>query len=246
VARLDVALGLAKRHQARLTGLLVIRHQYPTEAAVLAAQKRFERRLDGAGIDGRWQCVDGSLIGVGMTEIVLSRARCSDLLIIGQGSPRTASVGVPFDLPERAVLESGLPVLIVPYAGSFPSVGERVLVSWKAGPESTRALNDALPILRLAQRVVVLTKDRPGSLGVESEAEGLCGHLARHGVTAQACYLLAGDAPWGDVLLNRACDEAFDLLVVGAAAHGQEDRMALGSVARQLLREMTVPVLMSH
>lgn len=245
-SRLDVAVGLAKRHQARLTGLLVIRHQYPTEAAVGAAKKRFERRMEGAGIDGRWQCVDGSQIGVGMTDIVLAHARCSDLLIIGQGSPKSASVGVPFDLPERVVLESGRPVLVVPYAGTFASVGERVLVSWKAGPESTRAVNDAVPILKLAQRVEVLAKIRPGSYAEEGEPISLSAHLARHGVTAKVSHLMAGDAPWGDVLLNRVCDDGCDLLVMGASAPGQEGKVALGSVARHLLREMTVPVLMSH
>jgi nucleotide-binding universal stress UspA family protein len=107
-------------------------------------------------------------------------------------------------------------------------------------------VNDALPILKLAQRVEVLAKHHPGSLGEEGEPTSLSAHLARHGVAAKVSRLLAGDAPWGDVLLNRVCDDGFDLLVMGASSPGQEGKVALGSVARHLLREMTVPVLMSH
>jgi nucleotide-binding universal stress UspA family protein len=247
-SRLDVAVHLAKRHQARLTGLVVIRHQYPAKAAVLAARGRFEQLMAEAGVDARWLSIDGSSIGAGMTDILLDHAHASDLLIIGQGSSVSASVGVPFDLPERVVLESGLPVLVVPYAGAFASVGERVLVPWKAGRESTRAVNDAMPILKLAQQVELLSKSHPGMPGADGDglAARVCAHLARHGVTAKATNLMTGDAPLGEVLLNRAYDEGFDLLVVGASAYGQEGKMALGSVARQLLKEMTIPVLMSH
>lgn len=248
VARLAVAVDLAKRHQARLTGLLVIRHGYPAEATVAVAREMFEQQVAEAGIEGRWRCVDGSGVDAGMTEIISYHAQFSDLLIVGQGSPESASVGVPFDLPEGVVLGTGRPVLVVPYAGTFASVGERVLVAWKAGGESTRALNDALPFLKQARRVEILAKGNPGTYvnGGERLCTDICAHLARKGVTAKVNSLTVGTAPLGDVLLNRVCDEGFDLLVMGAYAHGNEGEMALGSVARQLLREMTVPILMSH
>jgi nucleotide-binding universal stress UspA family protein len=247
-SRLAVAVGLAKRHLARLTGLLVVRHQYPVESAVAAAQAMFEQQVAEAGVEGRWQCVDGSRIDAGAIEIIFYHAQFSDLVIIGQGSPESASAGVKPDLPERAVLEIGRPVLVVPYAGTFATAGERVLVAWRAGRESTRALNDALPILKQARRVEVLVKDRPEAYPNDGEISraGLREHLARHGVAAKVSRLTAGTTPLGDVLLNRVCDEGFDLLVLGAVAHGQEGSMAFGAVARHLLGEMTVPILMSN
>ena len=121
-------------------------------------------------------------------------------------------------------------------------------MTWKAGRESIRALNDAIPILKLAQHVEILTVYGPETNGEGSRnlSAEICNHLARHGVIAKARRLLAGDASLGDVFLNRVCDEGFDLLVMGAYAHGQNGKLELGPVARQLLREMTVPVLMSH
>ncbi len=253
-ARLAVAVGLAKRYQARLTGLFVITHQYyqprhgTAEAAAVAAREMFEQQVAGAGIEGQWQCIDWSVIGGGMTEIINHHAHYSDLLIVGQASQEPASGGVPADLPERLVLGAGRPVLVVPYAGAFASVGERVLVAWKAGRESTRAVNDALPLLKQAQRVDILAINSSETYGDDGESlcANICEHLDRHGVTAKAENMMAVNTSLGDALLNRVCEEGFDLLVMGAYAHTPQGKMALGPVARHLLMQMTIPVLMSH
>lgn len=247
-ARLDVAVGLAKRHQARLTGLLVSRHTDLDEAPADSLREVFDQKVAAAGIEGQWQRVEALGAVVDMAAILNAHAHGCDLLVVGQGSRESAGAGVPSDLAERLVLVSGLPVLVVPYAGSFASVGERVLVAWRAGRESTRALNDAIPILKLSRRVEIMTVYGPDS-GVgatERLSAELCNHLARRGVTAKASSLPAGEAALGDVFLNRLSDEGFDLLVMGVYAHAKSGSLEVGPVARQLLKEMTVPVLMSH
>jgi nucleotide-binding universal stress UspA family protein len=253
-ARLAVAVGLARKHRARLTGLFVITHQYyqprqgSVENAAGAARELFERQVAAAGIEGQWRCVDWSVIGVGMTEIIVHHALYSDLLIVGQATQDPANGGVPTDLPERLILGSGRPVLVVPYAGTFAAVGERVLVAWKAGRESTRAVNDALPLLKLASQVDVLAINSSETYGDDGEilCADICEHLERHGVTARGSNMIAATTSVGDALLNRVSEEGFDLLVMGAYAHTPQGKMALGSVARHLLGQMTVPVLMAH
>jgi nucleotide-binding universal stress UspA family protein len=195
--------------------------------------------------------VDWSVIGVGMTEIINHHAHYTDLVIVGQASPDVSGKDardVPADLPERLVLGAGRPVLIVPYAGTFSKVGDRVLVAWKAGRESTRAVNDALPFLKQAQRVDVFAIN--SSETYEDDGKSLCynicDHLERHGVKASPERMVVSNTPVGDALLNRSCEESFDLLVMGAYAHTPQGKMALGSVAAHLLKQMTVPVLMSH
>jgi nucleotide-binding universal stress UspA family protein len=253
-ARLAVAIGLARRHRARLTGLFVVTHQFyqprkGTDGTAAAdARKMFEDQVAGADIEGQWQCIDWSVIGVGMTEIIVHHAHYCDLLIVGQTDESAVGGSVPADLPERLILGAGRPVLVVPYAGEFPAVGGRILVAWKAGRESTRAVNDALPILKKARSVNILAIN--SSETYEDDGESLCGsicaHLARHGVTAKAESMMVTGASVGDALLNRVSEEGFDLLVMGAYAHTPQGKMALGSVASQLLRQMTIPVLMSH
>lgn len=249
-ARLELAIDLAKRFGARLTGLYVITHQYyqprhgQAESAAAALQKLFEERTERAGIEARWQYIDWSVIGVGATEIINNHAHYTDLVIVGQASPGES----PADLPQRVVLGAGRPVLVVPYAGRFPSVGERVLVAWKAGREATRAVNDALPLLKQAQRVDVLAINSAETYGDDSESlcADLCQHLRRHGVKATPDRMVVSNTPVGDALLNRTCEEGYDLLVMGAYAHTPQGKMTLGAVAGQLLQQMTVPVLMSH
>ena len=47
-------------------------------------------------------------------------------------------------------------------------------------------------------------------------------------------------------ILSIAADESLDLLVMGGFGHSRLQETLLGGVTRQMLRSMTVPVLMSH
>jgi len=64
------------------------------------------------------------------SEIMMLAGRVHDLIIVQQRHEG-------FDEPGWDVAESGTPTLVVPFAGSFPSVGAgRVLVAWKWEPAS--------------------------------------------------------------------------------------------------------------
>jgi hypothetical protein len=84
------------------------------------------------------------------------------------------------------------PILAVPYAGSFASIGDRILVAWNGGPESTRAVNEALPLLCGAKAVMVLLNSQsradPGEKGVGTD---ILDRLTRHGVAAKSGRLFA-------------------------------------------------------
>ena len=79
---------------------------------------------------------------VDLAPLVLRSGRAADLIVAGQTDPHW-DLSPLLDFPERLALESGRPVLIVPYAGRFPRVGRRVVIAWKAGRESARAAFDA-------------------------------------------------------------------------------------------------------
>lgn len=252
-ARLDLAAALAQRHRAHLTGLfplpaLRFRAQgEDPEAAAAQAELLFRQKADETGISASWVC-ERTIGDDALTGLVARHTQVSDLLIVGQTDPEAREAHLPADLPERLVLGGGRPVLIVPYAGKFPSVPDRVLIGWRGGRESTRAVNDALPLLKMAGMVRVLTINPPEE---EETAENLfaaelCAHLGRHGVAAEPEQALTGKLSVGDTLLNRLTDEAADLLVMGVYAQTRRGTLTLGEVGRHLLRHMTVPVLMSH
>ncbi|MBI4912578.1 MAG: universal stress protein [Acidobacteria bacterium] len=243
--RLAVAAGLARRLDARLAGLLVLRHDFPRPGAVGALEDLFKTVSEAEGLEAEWRCLDGSAMGIDRTPLVTHHAQYADLVVLGQDSPEAASVGVHEDLPEKVLLQSGRPVLVVPRSGSYPGTGTRVLVAWRPGAACTRALMEALPVLRKAQRVEVLA--RPGTdcpEGPEQVQASLSALLSRQGVAARVGAFPTPDHPVAEWLLNRVFDEGFDLLVTGALGRGEGARAALGGVASQLLREMTVPVFM--
>ncbi len=249
-ARLELAISLARQHGARLDALYVISHPFyePShdDAPVRAARVRaiFDAATGGAGIDAHWIGVDWDVVGATEAEIVSLHAHYADLVVVGQDAPGATDRGIQGGLPEKLILGTGRPVLVVPYAGSHANAGERVMLSWKAGRESTRAVNDALPLLQKARAVSVVEID-PDPAGYGA-GERLSAHLADHGVTARAEVVVAADVSVGDALLNRISVEGSTLLVMGAYAHTRIGSPVLGDVARHILQHMTVPVMMSH
>ena len=243
-ARLSLAIGYAAKHGARLIAVYADGSDRP--GAAEEAGGLFSGETARTGISAQWHAPECSGDGTGLVETLCLLAHLSDLVIVGQTPPDGGSPGVPVDLPERLILCSGRPVLTVPYAGDYTSFGERVLVGWKDGRGSTRSLHDALPILEKAQRVHILRVLISKDSGTPAELSGnLVSFLAGHGIKARPEDILAPDFPLGDLLLNHACEEGIDLLVMGAydVSHGKP---VLGKTARHILRHMTLPVLMSH
>ena len=72
-------------------------------------------------------------------------------------------------------------------------------------------------------------------------------YLARHGVSAEARHAISSsDLAASDALLSEIADHGANLLVMGGYGHHRMREVLLGGVTRDILRQMTVPVLMSH
>lgn len=178
------------------------------------------------------------------------QARYCDLVVLGQTDPDEAQGHIISDLPEYVVLNSGHPVLIIPHAGDFKRVGERVLVAWDGSMEATRAINGAIPILRRAGNVVLAVFDPPAGpvdpeLHGEEPGADIALFLARHGVKVEVKHQVTS-SDVGNGLLSLAADTDSDLIVMGGYGHTSFREILLGGVTRTVLETMTVPVLMSH
>jgi len=275
--RLKLALNLVRAHQAHVTACCVIREEHDVPTPILpgvpvnpspgvliapeagtpardrgfpAASREAERaeqveelfrtELRAHGLGGEWH-----LLSPGETAVFIDLAKSFDLTILGQLSPEIRSTGFR---PDEIVLATGRPVLVVPYAGTFDTVGKRVLVAWDGTREAVRAVNDALPLLENAEAITVTFVGTRETILAEHHPsiERIIHHLQRHGIPARAEESLQGDLRISDVLLSRAADLAVDLLVAGAYHHSQLREALVGGVSRDLLDHMTVPVLMSH
>ena len=175
------------------------------------------------------------------------QARYSDLVVLGQTNRDEPSPSVLSDFPEYIVLNSGRPVLIIPYTGDFTSVAKRPLISWDASRESTRAVTDAIPLLQKADLVQVAIFNPSSTPDAHGEQPGadIALFLSRHGIKVEvSVHKTSTDI--GNALLSLSHDLDSDMLVMGAYGHSRLREMIMGGVTKTILSCMTIPVFMSH
>jgi nucleotide-binding universal stress UspA family protein len=253
--RMDLAVHLARRSGARLAGLFAegqtlggglvgLRSPERMAAAAQAARAAFDARA--TALPTEWWPLEPGEDAVLLGQLGIC-CRYADLAIFGQHQPEQARL--PEGAIEHAVFQGGRPVLVVPYAGHFPSVGRKILIGWNGSREAARAVNDALPLLVEAESVLLLAFQREA----RAEPGGLppldvVGHLETHGVRAAYERVLIDpeslDA--ADAMLNRSFDSGCDLIVTGAHAQAGFPGPRAVASTRKLLATMTAPVFFSH
>lgn len=174
---------------------------------------------------------------------VMHRAHYCDLMLLGQYESRHPAAGaMPPGLLPDLLIQTGKPVLVLPYAGHFETVGETVLVAWKESREAATALTAALPFLRRARQVHVVTYADVPSV----PAQSLQAYLRQQGVGTSLHHGGPGGRDMGAKLLSLAADLSVDLLVMGCYGHSRAREWVLGGATRSIFESMTVPVLMAH
>lgn len=180
----------------------------------------------------------------GLDDLV-GYAKLADLMVLGL--PRNGQGPSEFSA-EQVVLASGGPFLLVPSAGQFEHVGQDVIVAWDGSREAARALADALPLLRDASRVVIMT------VGEETEhhrpdlpnADRAVAFLERHGIEAFGETVGAAGRSFADAIISRIANSTVDLLVAGLFHHSPIREHLTGGTSRDLLGMVSVPMLVSH
>jgi nucleotide-binding universal stress UspA family protein len=260
--RITPAAAIARRFSARLTGLYATGLPASTAygnvsgwrqiaAAYIAAQRAeatraemaFRQELARCQLAGDWLYREADL-----TRGIADAARLYDLVVLGQADPAAEGDRLAALRPEEIVLDCGRPVLLVPLAGAFADIGRHALVAWNGGREATRALHDAMPLLRVAEAVTVIEIDRTASEAGETglAAADIVAFLKRRGIKARSESAVSGDVSVPDLLLSRAADLAADVIVMGAYGRSRLSEYMLGGVSRSVFQRMTVPVLMAH
>ena len=144
---------------------------------------------------------------------------------------------------EAALFESGRPVLIAP-ASAPQVIGENVLVAWNGSTEQTRTTAFAMPMLREARQVTVLSVE--GGMTPGPTGEEVAHHLRMNAVAATAVTAAPGTRTTGEAILDHAKTHGCDLLVKGAYTQSRLRQMVFGGATRHILASATLPVLMAH
>jgi nucleotide-binding universal stress UspA family protein len=145
---------------------------------------------------------------------------------------------------ESALFESGRPVLIAPPA-SPRSLGTNILVAWNNSTEQARTMADAMPLLRLAERITILTVE--GATVAGPSGEQMARSLKLNGIAADTIAMKpAGKRSAGETILAKADELGCDLIVKGAYTQSRLRQMIFGGTTRHILASAKLPVLMAH
>ncbi len=141
---------------------------------------------------------------------------------------------------ETLLLETGRP-LFIPGAAAV-DLGT-VIIGWKPTPQAVRAVAFAMPLLKEARDVLVVTvAETEGG----DDGERLRRHLAWHGIDARPERLPPGDAGNAATLLEAAAGRA-GLLVMGGYGHTRLREMVFGGFTQHVLSATpALSVLMAH
>lgn len=152
----------------------------------------------------------------------------------------------PVELPngwsaKKFMSVSGLPILAVPPGWRRGASPRRVAIAWKASKGARCAVAAAIPLLRRADTVDVVTIDEDDQSAID-----LVVYLARHAIRSKVRMLLPDERPVADRILDDIGEASADLLVMGAYGHARVTRMIFGGMTERVLRNTPVPILMSR
>ena len=211
------------------------------EAATTDVRRQFEAISAKRDLSAEFRVIRRG----GSDEDLILSSLHSDLVVIGQ---RELQEMPGYLAPERLLLASGAPILVVPSGWKSEPIGKNILVGWNASREARRAVADALPFLVEAASVTLLVVDSDKRARRHGEEPGadIALYLARHGAQVEVAQVSSRGSPVADIILSYAADHGADLIVIGAYSHARSIEMVFGGVTRTLLKQAPVPLLISR
>lgn len=174
-------------------------------------------------------------------DIVTSLARYHDLVLVGIG----ASDVTPQATAEAAIFGSGRPTLLVPEDAPVATFGH-VMIAWDGSRVAARAVSDARDFLQRAQTVTIASVTDEKTLPDEDPGSRLAEYLSRHDTEATVARVQSHGRPIAETLQEHAQKIGADLLVMGGFGHSRMRDFVLGGATSGILKDLRLPVLLSH
>ena len=239
-ARLRVAVDLADRFRAALIGIAAPPYLPPSELGMADALRKLESEFRAGAKHVQTVEWRGQLVWAGV--LVPQEARAADLVVVGRA--RRSWDMLDANDPATIILRAGRPVLFVP-EGVDSLSAQRVVIAWKDSREARRAVRDALPFLKLAKEIAIVTVNQDG-VRSQSECDDIGGYLGRHGVILGLKTQLDTKGPPSAEILRFAHKEKADLIVAGGYGRSELGEWVFGGVTRDLLNASPLCCLFSH
>jgi nucleotide-binding universal stress UspA family protein len=254
-ARLQAAFDLARAFGGHLVCLQVTPYAayalgdpamgaFPITALMQAVEKQrtdernsVEARLRQEGVSWDWISRDGDIV-----DRIAEAARLADVVVMSSG-PFANNQGIRVGITGDVAIHAPTPVVAVPTGSRGIAVTGAALIAWDGSQEAALAMRSALPMLRLAESVDILTvEEKP----TDFRARDAAAYLSRQGVTAEVIERSSGGDSIEKVIRTVLAERRSAWLVQGAYGHSRLRETLFGGVTRGLLADAPVPLLMAH
>ena len=251
--RLQAALDIARSAKGHLTGIYAtpiasfigfdpLGGMFTYQSVIDAlnqeeAQTRsnFESRLAHEDVSSTYLSANDQV-----SSSLITHAALNDLIVLSRPCESDRKIA-PSSMVADVLMGSPSPVLVMPEGQiGFDPQGVAA-IGWNGSFEAANALRAALPLLRHAKSVTLVSveKAKEDRFPLTTASE----YLSRHGVTSDLVTQSPGSAPVDEALLHAASDCQADYLVMGAFGHSRAREFWLGGVTRSLLQSAPLPIL---
>lgn len=188
---------------------------------------------------------DATIESAAAFDEIAAHARMADLIVLCASEKHSRARR---ELVEDVLFKSGRPLLLLPPGSSHLASPQRILLAWNASAPATRAIVSALPLLRAASQVRIVTIDAIPSRAGHGQAPGreLAAYLAKRGVKAEVGNIDGLGRSHAQRLAETALDFDADMIVLGAYGHSRAREFVLGGVTRDLLSAPPAPLFLCH
>ena len=140
---------------------------------------------------------------------------------------------------QTTLFDGGRPVMLIPMNKQV-DIGKKVVISWNCTTESSRAVFAALPILKQASDVTILTVEKVITDGPSGEQVSEL--LASHGIDAKPVTISGDEKKIGDSILDFSQSVDADLIVKGAYTQSRLREIIFGGATRHLMLHSEIPI----
>ena len=201
-------------------------------------RRRIESQLTSEDVTWDYEEVTGELV-----PHLVHAAALADLVITGR-EPREREFGGPaIRLIGDLLSQIRTPMLVVDERCTDYDPFGPVVIAWNGSYEAANAVRAALPLLKMAKKVTVVQfseeKDRrfPSTILLE--------YLSRHGIAAEL-EARATTVAIDKALVGYAERHGASAIVMGGYSHSRAGEFLFGGVTRALLRDCSIPLVISH
>jgi len=178
-----------------------------------------------------------------LSEVVTELARLNDVVVAGVDRRGILS---EFAITEYVLFQSGRPIIVVPESFCSSFCCEQVVVAWDYSRAAARAMADALPLLRRAREVVLMTVVDEKRIVTSLTEEDVLSALRKRDINARFELIEQKSRSISDVIDDGARALRADLLVMGGYGHSRFREFVLGGATRGILHAPALPTLLSH